>query len=353
MNAEHGPTSTASIAQARAAIAPWIVETPLWAWRSPSLVERRGRDRRLWLKLELLQRAGSFKARGALMVMQTLDADALARGVTAISAGNHAMAVGYAAQVLETSAKVVMPENANPGRIAGCRQFGAEVVLVADVHEGFRVVERIAKDEGRTFVHPFEGPLTALGTATLGLELVEQARAAGTELDAVVVPIGGGGLCAGVAAAVKLAAPDCRVIGVEPIGADSMHRSFAAGEPAAIERVRTIADSLGAPYAMPYSFELCRRHVDELVLVDDDQLRDAMRLLFVDAKLAVEPAGAATTAAVLGPLRERFADAELAAIVCGSNIDLPSFEAILAERGPTSDARTARPLRPAKNAGSR
>ena len=341
MNAELGPTTIAAIAEARAAIAPWIVETPLWAWRSPTLHERSGRDRQVWLKLELLQRAGSFKPRGALTVMRTLDADALARGVTAISAGNHAMAVGYAAQVLETSAKVVMPENANPGRIAGCRQFGTEVVLVSDVHEGFREVERIASEEGRTFVHPFDGPLTALGTATLGLELVEQARAAGTELDAVLVPIGGGGLCAGVAAAVKLAAPNCRVIGVEPIGADSMHRSIAAGEPASIERVRTIADSLGAPYALPYSFELCRRHVDELVHVDDDQLRAAMRLLFTDAKLAVEPAGAATTAALLGPLRERLADsdAQVAAIVCGSNIDLPTFHAFLAERGPTTDAR--------------
>lgn len=335
---EHtGPTSISRIAQARAAIAPWIVETPLWAWRSPELAARRGADTPAWLKLELLQRAGSFKPRGALTVMRTLDADALARGVTAISAGNHAMAVGYAAQVMGTAAKVVMPENANPGRIAGCRRYGAQVVLVPDVHAGFREVERIAEEEGRTFVHPFEGPLTALGTATLGLEMIEQARAAGTELDAVLVPIGGGGLCAGVAAAVKLAAPRCRVIGVEPIGADSMHRSFAAGSPQSIEKVRTIADSLGAPYALPYSYDLCRRHVDELVHVDDDQLRRAMRLLFCEAKLAVEPAGAATTAALLGPLRERLAGARVGAIVCGSNIDLDSFNGFLAQRGPTKD----------------
>jgi threonine dehydratase len=317
---DSGPISIAAIRAARAAIDPWIVTTPLWALPELGAL----------LKLELFQRAGSFKPRGALTVMRTLDTDALARGVTAISAGNHAMAVGYAAEVLGTSAKVVMPRNANPGRIAGCRRYGAEVVLVDDVHIGFAEVERIAKDEGRTFVHPFEGPKTALGTATLGLELLDQAREAKLELDAVIVPIGGGGLCAGVAAAVKLAAPHVQVFGVEPVGADSMHRSFAAGAVQSIPKVRTIADSLGAPYALPYSFELCRQHVDELVLIDDDQLREAMRLLFRHAKLAVEPAGAASTAALLGPLRERLAGKRVAAIVCGSNIDENSFADILA-----------------------
>jgi threonine dehydratase len=322
-----GPSSIAAIRSAREVIDPWVLTTPLW-----HLVELGA-----FLKLELFQRAGSFKPRGALMVMRSLDADALARGVTAISAGNHAMAVGYAAQVLGTTAKVVMPHHANPGRIAACRRYGAEVVLVEDIHAGFAEVERIAQEEGRALVHPFEGPKTALGTATLGLEIVDQARAIGVELDAVIVPIGGGGLCAGVAAAVKLAAPGCQVFGVEPVGADSMHRSFAAGAPQAIPAVRTIADSLGAPYALPYSFELCRRHVDELVLVDDDQLRDAMRMLFRQAKLAVEPAGAASTAALLGPLRERLAGKEVAAIVCGSNIDEGSFAGFLAQQGPTTD----------------
>jgi threonine dehydratase len=313
-----GPSSIAAIRSARAAIDSWIVTTPLWPF--PELPGAS-------LKLELFQRTGSFKPRGALTVMRSLDADALERGVTAISAGNHAMAVGYAAQVLGTSAKVVMPRNANPGRIAGCRRYGAEVVLVDDVHVGFREVERIAAEEGRVFVHPFDGPKVALGTATLGLELIDQAD----DLDAVIVPIGGGGLCAGVAAAVKLAAPRCEVFGVEPIGADSMHRSFATGAPQSIPAVRTIADSLGAPYALPYSFELCRRHVDELVLVDDDQLREAMRFLFRQAKLAVEPAGAASTAALLGPLRERLAGKRVAAIVCGSNIDEQSFIGMLAQ----------------------
>jgi threonine dehydratase len=204
--------------------------------------------------------------------------------------------------------------------------MGATVELAEDVHQAFARVKQIEREEGRTFVHPFEGPLTALGNATLGLELVEQAGA----LDAVIVPIGGGGLCAGVAAAVKLASPRTLVFGVEPEGADSMHRSFAAGSPQAIEKVTTIADSLGAPYAAPYSFDLCRRYVDDLALVSDDALRRAMRLLFTSAKLGVEPAGAAATAALLGPLRERLGGRRVAVIVCGANIDPASFCAHLA-----------------------
>jgi threonine dehydratase len=150
------------------------------------------------------------------------------------------------------------------------------------------------------------------------------------ELDAVIVPIGGGGLCAGVAAAVKQLSPKTQVFGVEPVGADSMHRSFKAGSPQSIEAVRTIADSLGAPYALPYSFEMCRRFVDELVLVDDDQLRDSMRLLFTQAKLACEPAGAAATAALVNPLRSRLFGKRVGLIVCGSNIDPETFAKHLA-----------------------
>ncbi len=182
-------------------------------------------------------------------------------------------------------------------------------------------MQQIEAEEGRVAVHPFEGPLTALGTATVGLEFMEQAP----DLDAVIIPIGGGGLCAGMATAIKQLNPRCAVYGVEPEGADTMRRSFAAGTPQAIDTVRTIADSLGAPYALPYSFDLCRRHVDELVLIDDEAIRRAMGLLFSDMKLAVEPAGAAATAALCGPLRERLQGGRVGLIVCGANIDLASF----------------------------
>jgi threonine dehydratase len=317
--------SLPEIREARDRLRPWIRQTPTWQWRGPLLTKAVGPQTETFLKLELFQFAGSFKARGALSVMLALPPDSLRRGVTAVSAGNHAMAVGYAAQVLGTSAKVVMPKTANPARVAGCKVFGAEVELVEDVHRAFSRVHQIEAEEGRTFVHPFEGPLTALGSATLGAELCEQVP----ELDAVIIPIGGGGLCAGVASAVKQLQPRCKVFGVEPEGADTMHRSFASGKPEAIDRVRTIADSLGAPYAAPYSFALCRRFVDQLVLVDDSALRRSMALLFQEAKLAVEPAGAAATAALVGPLRERLRGKRVGLIVCGANIDLPTFTAHL------------------------
>jgi threonine dehydratase len=205
---------------------------------------------------------------------------------------------------------------------------------VDDVHRAFERVKEIETSEGRSFVHPFEGEKTALGTATLGLEICDQVP----DLDAVIVPIGGGGLCAGVAAAVKLARPKATVFGVEPTGADTMHRSFAAGSPQSIPRVTTIADSLGAPHAAPYSFDLCRRFVDDLVLVDDDALRSAMLLLFRSAKLAVEPAGAAATAALLGPLRSRVNGRTVVPIVCGANIDPAAFSAHLAAAGARESA---------------
>ena len=311
-----------TIRELRERLAPYLLTTPIWPWASRDLAAALGNDgTQVVLKLELFQHTGSFKPRGALAVMLDLDAPALGRGVTAVSAGNHAIAVAFAAHLLGTTAKVVMPRTANPFRVARCRGYGAEVVLVDDVQAAFRHVEEIEREEGRTLVHPYEGYRTALGTATIGLEWLEQAP----DLDAVIIPVGGGGLCAGIAAAVKQIKPSCAVYAVEPVGADSMARSLAAGSPQAIERVRTIADSLGAPYALPYSYELCRRFVDELVLIDDEAIRRAMGLLYSDMKLAVEPAGAAATAALLGPLRERLAGQRVGAIVCGANIDLATF----------------------------
>lgn len=311
----------AEIEAARTRLGDRVIETPVHEWRGPEIAAAVGAETRVLLKLELFQYTGSFKPRGALTVMLNLSDDRLARGITAVSAGNHAIAVAYAAQLLGTSAKVVMPRSASPFRVARCKGYGAEIVLTDDIAEAFDTVKRIETQEGRTFVHPFEGPYTALGTATLGLEFCRQAP----DLEAVIVPIGGGGLCAGVSAAVKQLLPDCLVFGVEPEGADTMSRSFESGKPEAIDAVTTIADSLGAPYALPESFALCRQFVDEIVRIDDDALRRAMALLFRDAKLAVEPAGAAATAALAGPLRERLEGRRVGLIVCGANIDIEGF----------------------------
>lgn len=327
------------IEAAAAILAPLVRETPVWVWRD-ELTERllpAGTD--AVLKLELFQYAGTFKARGALSVMLGLDRVALERGVTAVSAGNHAIAVAWAARKLTSSAKVVMPRTADPYRVARCRLLGAEVVLAEDVHAAFVAAERIEKDEGRALVHPFEGPRTALGTAMLGGELMRQRP----DLDAVIVPVGGGGLAAGVSAAIKQIKPGCLVIGVEPEANDVMKRSLESGNP---ERVpeggyRTIADSLSPPYTMPYSLELCRRYLDDLVLVSDDALREAVALLFRGAKLAVEPAGASATAALLGPLRERLAGKVVGLIVCGTNIAPERYAEHLTRGVALLDARLA------------
>jgi threonine dehydratase len=317
----------AEIRHAAGALGERIWTTPVQPLVGPDIEQEFGAGTRIYLKLELFQITGTFKARAALLNTLNLSRRALERGVTAISAGNHAIAVAFAARELGTSAKVVMIASANPLRIERCKAYGAQVQLAPDAHSGFELVEQIVREEGRALIHPFEGRTTALGTATLGLELCRQLP----QLDAVVVPIGGGGLCAGVASAVKLVNPSCQVFGVEPEGADSMYRSFQAGEPRSIARVATIADSLGAPYALPISFELCQRNVDRLVRVSDEALRAAMRFLLRNAKLAVEPAGAAATAALFGPLRDDLRGKRVALIVCGSNIDEASYAKLIAE----------------------
>jgi threonine dehydratase len=297
----------------------WLVRTPVLRCRA--LEDRLADDVEIHAKMEFLQQTGTFKPRGALSVMLQLDSDQLKAGVTAVSAGNHAIATAFAAQAVGTSAKVVMTRTASPVRMAACRSYGAQVVLADDVHVAFDMVDAIREQENRHFVHPFEGQDVVTGTATVGLEICQQIG----DFDAAIIPIGGGGLCAGISSAIRQLNPGCEIIGVEPEGADSMHRSFASGKPESIEKVLTIADSLGAPFAMPYSFEVCRQNVDELVLIDDEQIRDAMNLLFTDMKMAVEPACAATTAALAGPLRNRFAGKKVILVLCGSNIDWQTY----------------------------
>lgn len=313
--------TVAAIRNTREQLGELVRETPVWRWQNRDAADQFGGETEIHLKLELFQYTGTFKPRGALTVMRSLSPHTLQKGVTAVSAGNHAIAVAFAAQMMGVTAKVVMPQSANPFRVATCRAYGAEVELVENVGVAFARVEEIQAEEGRFFVHPFEGPQTILGTATVGLEFCEQVA----DLDAVIIPIGGGGLCAGMATAIKQMQPHCLVFGVEPEGADTMHRSFAAGTPQSIDKVQTIADSLGAPHAAPYSFGLCQTFVDELVKIRDDEMRAAMRLLFHSMKLAVEPAGAAATAALAGPLRDRLRGKRVGLLICGTNIDMESF----------------------------
>jgi threonine dehydratase len=314
------PPDIAEVRRLSERLRQWLVKTPVMRCRN--LEQRLDRDMELTGKLEFLQRTGTFKPRGALSVLLGLEPAQLRAGVTAVSAGNHAVATAYAARAIGTSAKVVMTRNANPARVERCRQYGAEVELADDIQAAFARVDEIREREGRFFVHPFEGEAVVRGTATVGLEICDQVA----DFDAAIIPVGGGGLCAGIASLIRQVKPGCEIIGVEPEGADSMHRSMLSGRPEAIEEVRTIADSLGAPFALPLSFELCRTNIDRLVLVSDDELRAAMRLLFTDMKIAVEPACAASTAALAGPLSAEMAGKRVVLVLCGSNTDWPTWE---------------------------
>ena len=306
-----------AIRELSAALEPYVFKTPVLD--KDALADLAGT--RLNFKFELLQASGTFKARGAFSNMLALDDKQRQAGVTCVSAGNHAVAVAYAAMKLGIGAKVVMIKTASPFRVALCHQYGAEVVMADNGAAAFERVRQIEQEEGRFFVHPFNGYRTVLGTATLGYEWATQAPA----LDAVILPIGGGGLAAGVASAFKLVQPDCKVYGVEPEGADGMAQSFRAGHPIKMGPMQGIADSLMAPHTEAYSYELCSRSIDRLVTVSDDQIRRAMLHLFEELKLSPEPACAAATAGLLGPLREELEGQRVGVLLCGTNTDLPTL----------------------------
>ncbi|HXZ07682.1 MAG TPA: threonine/serine dehydratase [Paraburkholderia sp.] len=305
------------IAAQHFALTPWVVRTPVFERHDfPSL-----EGTSLNFKFELLQSGGSFKARGAFTNLLALDANQRNAGVTCVSGGNHAIAVAYAAMRLGISAKVVLFRSANPARVALCRQYRAEVVMSGGPAEAFDLVRRIEAEEGRYYVHPFNGYRTVLGTSTLGYEWATQTP----DLDAVILPIGGGGLAAGVSTALRLANPRVHIYGVEPEGADAMSKSFAANHTVKLHHLHSIADSLMAPYTEQYSYELCRRHIDRIVTVSDDDLCAAMLTLFNQLKIAVEPACAAATAALLGPLRETLQGKRVGVLLCGTNTDPAAF----------------------------
>ena len=277
----------------------------------------------LALKLECLQQTGTFKVRGALN--NILAAKGGASRVTAVSAGNHAVAVAFAAQKLNADAKVVMQASANPLRIARARSYGAEVVIAKDGPTAFEMATTIANEEGRLLIHPFEGPCVTEATAGVAVEMHEDCD----DIDVLAVPIGGGGLASGVSLATKLTQPKCEVFGVEPAGADAMTRSFASGRPETLPTVRTIADSLGPPMTTPFAYEMCRTYVDDVVTVSEEQIAAATYLMFFEFNLAVEPAGATALAGILGPLKDRVKGKCIGAIVSGSNIDPASYLEIL------------------------
>jgi threonine dehydratase len=311
----------AEIRTTATAIRSYVLATPVMPLLSADVARLLGPASSIVMKLELFQHTGTFKARGAITNALRLSKDGNPKGLTAASAGNHAVAAAWAARQIGVAAKVVMVKTANPLRIALAEAEGATVILADDAVQAFATVERIKAEDGYAAVHPFDGHATACGTGTLGAELLAQVP----DLDAVIVSVGGGGLAGGLAHAIKLIKPSCRVFAVEPAGADAMSRSIATGQPVKLDRIDTIADSLAPPMALPYGFALCRDALDDIATVDDEAICAGLAFLQRDAKLAVEPAAGAVIAALFGPYRQRLVGQRVGLIICGANIDSATY----------------------------
>ena len=311
----------AAVEAARARITPYVRHTPL----VPLPYAQSDLPPQLRLKLENLQVSGSFKARGAFNNLLQASPEQRGRGVIVASGGNHGLAIAHAARTLGMPATVFLPTTASPDRVQRIAAQGAAIVRSGDnPSDTLLDALEVANREGLLYVHPFDAERTLEGTGTLGLELLEDMP----ELDCVLVAIGGGGLIGGMAAMLKQRRPDIRVIGVEPTGAAKMQASLRAGALVELPGVRTIADTLAPRAVSERTLWLAERYVDEVLLVDDAQLVDAMRWLWSECNQLVEPAGAAVIAAARANRTVIAQYRQPVAVICGGNAAAtPIFDA--------------------------
>lgn len=320
--AEQSLVSLAQLDAAREVIRGRLHYTP--SMTSAYLSERVGVP--VHLKLELFQKTGSFKPRGVLNRLANLSSAERERGLITLSAGNHAQAVAWAAREYGVRATVVMPTRATQTKVDATRGYGGDVILTDG--DLLATALELQAERDLTLVHPFDCPFVIAGQGTLGLELLEQVP----DVETVVVGVGGGGLIAGVAAAVKALKPNARVIGVEPEGAPGMTESVRRGEPVRLDRLDTIADGLAAPFAGRLNYFHVRELVDEMVLVTDDEIVAAIPVLMERCKIVPEPAAAAAVAALLCGKVRPAAGSTTVAIVSGGNIDRRRLGSLLQDR---------------------
>jgi threonine dehydratase len=309
------------IKAARERTAPHLHRTPLW--RSATLSEMTGHQ--IHLKAELFQKTGSFKPRGMINALSRLDDTRREAGVITFSAGNAAQGLAYAAGILGVSATVVMPANASAAKAHATRDYGGEVILHGDAAACFELCRQLEAERGLTYVSSFDDLDLMTGHASLGLEIAEDLP----EADVVFVGIGGGGLIGGVALGLRGLDSQARIIGVEPTGAPAMYRSFEAGHAVTLDKVETIADGLAPPFAGEHCYAIAREHVERVILVDDDQIAEAMKLILGRCKMLAEPAGAASLAGLLSAQVEVPAGAKVVCVLSGGNIDLDRLKALL------------------------
>ncbi len=307
--------------EARLRIEGRVHRTPLL--QSQTLSTRIGAP--VWLKCENLQKTGAFKVRGALNRLLTLSDEERARGVSTVSAGNHAQAVAWAATSAGVSSTVVMMEHASPTKVRASREYGAEVILHGDASAAFHKVQEVSDERGLTFVHPFDDAEVVAGHASCGLEILEDLPETGT----IVVPVGGGGLSSSIAVAAALSRTEVDVWGVEPTGAPAMHASFSAGQAVQIDQVNTVADGLGPPMAGAINYEILAQHARGIVLVEDTEIVSAMMVLLERTKLLAEPSGAAGLAALLQGKIEVDKERPVVIVISGGNADLDQLARLI------------------------
>ena len=299
-----------------------------------------------YLKADCLQKTGAFKLRGAYYKIATLSDEEKARGVIACSAGNHAQGIALSASRLGIKAVICMPAGAPISKVEATRGYGAEVVLVPGVYDDAAAeAERLTKEQGYTFAHPFNDPLVIAGQGTIGLEILEQLP----DVDMIFVPIGGGGLIAGLAYAVKNLRPQCRIIGVQAAGAPSMAESLKEGKIITLSSVDTVADGIKVKTPGDLTFDMCREYVDEVVTVSEGEIASAILTVLEKQKLVAEGAGAVGIAAAMYH-KVNTEGKTVCALLSGGNVDVTMLERIitrgLAKAGRTANFATVLPDQP-------
>lgn len=279
----------------------------------------------LFLKCENLQKTGSFKVRGTLNKALLIKAAGESRGLVTVSAGNLAQALAWASRTADIPCTVVMPANASKTKLDACRGYGAEIVPVDDVLKIFEKGKEVAQRQERTFIHPFDDIEIIAGHGSVGLEILDQTEG----VDIIVVGIGGGGLISGIAAAVKLTNPKVRIFGVEPVGAACMRKSLDTGKVHYLDSIDTIADGLAPPMAGENTLEFVKKYVEDVVLVTDEEIIEAMSLVLSRCKLLTEPAGCATVAALLNGRIPCSENDRVVAVLSGGNIDIQRLKELV------------------------
>jgi threonine dehydratase len=318
-----------NIDRAREVLQGKIVNTPTLELNEDDLREILPDNSEVSIKLELFQQTGSFKARGVAIGLETLEEDKKAKGIVTVRGGNHGIATAWGASQYGISAKIIMPKTADPFRIYKCKNLGAEVILAENVDDAFRRLDEIEKEENRFVLHPFNQENMIIGSATCCAEIIDQMG----DIDILIIPIGGGGLIGGMAHYLDQINSSVELLGVEPIGADSFTKSLEINGAVRIHKVDTIADSLGAPMAMEFSFNIAKKRVSQVEKVTDDEIRKAMITIRERLGFIVEPACATSLAGLQERYKKKCEGKKVGIIACGSNISFDRYNEILKDYG--------------------